>query len=296
MLRTSVAAPLARVVIMSRLVWTTEQKEILTHTPVWVLVLRSSCGKFCVQGEVSHACVVSDVVLLFSGSLIPYCSTLVLYGQTYGPGSTQSYYYYSCQATTAPPVIAFQTTSDERDETTSSATASTTSTTATTTASSSSISVTSSSTSSTVSSLGNTSAMSSPSTTQNPTKADGASSSSIAIPSATATSQTSSNGLSQTSQIGIAVGASIGVFILLASLAFWFFRHRKAKADKKWLDQSPQNFSVYPHHMDSTKAGYPFDYRSDSQRTTFPGKSEGEVQETYELSSTGRLHELPTNH
>jgi len=121
-------------------------------------------------------------------------------------------------------------------------------------------------------------------------------SSSIAIPSATATSQTSSNGLSQTSQIGIAIGASIGVCILLASLAFWFFRHRKAKADKKWLDQSPQNFPVYPHHMDSTKAGYPFDYRSDSQRTNLPGKSEGEVQETYELSSTGRLHELPTNY
>jgi hypothetical protein len=72
-------------------------------------------------------------------------------------------------------------------------------------------------------------------------------------------------------------------------------RHRKAKTQRQWLDQPSQNFSVYPHHTDSTKAAYPFDYRSNSQRTNLSGKSESGVEETYELSSAGRLHELPAN-
>ncbi|KAG9592652.1 hypothetical protein KCU77_g6885, partial [Aureobasidium melanogenum] len=116
-------------------------------------------------------------------------------------------------------------------------------------------------------------------------------SSTIVDPSATSTNHSSPNSLSQTSQIGIAIGVSIGVCVLLASIAFLFFRHRKAKADRRWLEQPSQTFPTYLHHMDGTKA-QPFDYRSDSFRTKLSGKSAGEGEAAYELSSTGRTHEL----
>ncbi|KAH0334348.1 hypothetical protein KCU81_g9504, partial [Aureobasidium melanogenum] len=242
------------------------------------------------------------------GSYLPYCSTLLLYGTTYAPGSTQSFYYYSCQIRSGPAVTAFQTTFDERDKnaapattTTSASSSSSSATTTTTEASSTSTSTTSSSSSSSESSV-QTSPTSSLQSTQTSsgalpsTKANIISSSpndassTIAAPSTTSTNHASPNGISQTSQIGIAVGVSIGACILLASIAFLFFRHRKAKADKRWLDQPSQTFPAYLHHMDGSKAAHPFDYRSDSFRTNLSGKSASEG--AYELSSTGRTHEL----
>jgi hypothetical protein len=182
---------------------------------------------------------VSDVVMLFSPSMFPYCSTLILYGTTYGSGYTQSYSYYGCLAESAPPVLAFQTTFDTKDETTNS-----TSTSSTTSSSPSSVA-----------------------------------SSTSATPSATSISRTSSSG---TSQIGIAVGISIGVCVILACIAFSFYHRHKAKANKRWLEQSPQTFPLYSSYMDGTKAADPFD----------PGNSGNEAQATYELSSTGQTHEL----
>lgn len=226
---------------------------------------------------------------------MPYCSTLVLYGTSYAPGSTQSFYYYSCQAQSAPAVIAFQTTFD------STTTASTS--TVTTQASSTSTSTTSSSASSSVSSVQTPSTSSLQSTQVSSaalpsTKAEivssspNSASSTTAVPATTSASHAPSNGLSQTSQIGIAVGVSIGVCILLATIAFWFFRYRKARADKRWLDQPSQTFPAYLHHMDGTKAIHPFDYRSNSFCTNLSDKSASEGDAPYELSSTGRTHEL----
>lgn len=232
---------------------------------------------------------------------MPYCSTLLLYGTSYAPGSTQSFYYYSCRAQSAPAVIAFQTTFDSTT-TSSAATATTTQT------SSASTSTTSSSASSSVSSVQTPSTNSLQSTQVSSvalpsTKAEiissspNIASSTIAAPSTTSASHATSNGLSQTSQIGIAVGVSIGVCILLAAVAFWFFRSRKAKADNRWLNQPSQTFPTYLHHLDGNKAVQPFDYRSNSFRTNLSGKSAREGDAPYELSSTVKTHELPAgNH
>ncbi|KAH0341649.1 hypothetical protein KCU83_g9593, partial [Aureobasidium melanogenum] len=265
----------------------------------------STCLDYRAQGNFNTGAGVAIAGANFlCGSILPYCSTLLLYGTTYAPGSTQSFYYYSCQIRSVPAVTAFQTTFDERDETAASTTTSSAAPTTTTTteASSTSTSTTSSSASSSGSSVQTSSTGSLQSTqassgTLPSTKANmissspSGASSTIVDPSATSTNHSSPNSLSQTSQIGIAIGVSIGVCVLLASIAFLFFRHRKAKADRRWLEQPSQTFPTYLHHMDGTKA-QPFDYRSDSFRTNLSGKSAGEGEAAYELSSTGRTHEL----
>lgn len=228
---------------------------------------------------------------------MPYCSTLVLYGTSYAPGSTQSFYYYSCQAQNAPAVVAFQTTFDST--TSSSATVTTTqaiSTSTSTTSSTPSSSVSRAQTLST-SSLQSTQVSSAalPSTkAEIISSSPNSASSTIAASATTSASHAPSSGLSQTSQIGIAVGVSIGVCMLLASIAFWFFHHRKTKADRRWLDQPSKPFPTYLHHMDGTQVVHPFDYRSNSFRTILSGKSTGEGDALYELPSTGRTHELST--
>ncbi|THX27236.1 hypothetical protein D6D10_09513 [Aureobasidium pullulans] len=182
---------------------------------------------------------------MYCGSAFPYCSTGLLYGTTYAPGSSYSFYSYGCLTKKLADVVAFQTTLDERAEaTTSTSASSAASLTSVAEAASTSNTTSASSNSASASSSGSSETLQTPLAGLSTSSQAGAivsssPSTSSAIPSPSSTP--SSTTLSQTSQIGIAVGASIGFSFLLAILAFLFWRHRKAKANKKWLDQSPRS-------------------------------------------------------
>ncbi|THX20333.1 hypothetical protein D6D12_10418 [Aureobasidium pullulans] len=225
---------------------------------------------------------------MYCGSAFPYCSTVLLYGTTHAPGSSYSFYSYGCLTKKLSDVVAFQTTLDERAEATTSTSAS---------SAASLISVAeAASTSSTTSASSNSASASSPNssgTLQTPLAGSSTSSQAGAIasssPSTSATitspsSTPSSTTLSQTSQIGIAVGASIGTSFLLAILAFLFWRHRKAKANKKWLDQSPRS-ADQPYA--ENKSLHPFDHEFSSLRSDFSGFMGSEREVAFELASTG---------
>ncbi|THY43931.1 hypothetical protein D6C97_09093 [Aureobasidium pullulans] len=177
---------------------------------------------------------------MYCGSAFPYCSTVLLYGTTYAPGSSYSFYSYGCLTKKLSDVVAFQTTLDEQAE-------ATTSTSASSAASLTSVAEAASTSSTTSASSNSASASSSSSSETLQTPLAGSSTSSQAGAMASSSPSTSSaipspsSSLSQTFQIGIAVGASIGTSFLLAILAFLFWRHRKVKANKTWLDQSPRS-------------------------------------------------------
>ncbi|TIA51642.1 hypothetical protein D6C77_08789 [Aureobasidium pullulans] len=225
---------------------------------------------------------------MYCGSAFPYCSTVLLYGTTYAPGSSYSFYSYGCLTKKLSDVVAFQTTLDERAE-------ATTSTSASSAASLTSVAE-AASTSNTTSASSNSASTSSPNssgTLQTPLAGSSTSSQAGAIasssPSTSATipspsSTPSSTTLSQTSQIGIAVGASIGFSFLLAILAFLFWRNRKAKANKKWLDHSPR--SVDQPYAEN-KSLHPFDHEFSSLRSDFSGFMGSEREVAFELASTG---------
>ncbi|THV82254.1 hypothetical protein D6D27_08424 [Aureobasidium pullulans] len=223
------------------------------------------------------------------GSAFPYCSTVLLYGTTYAPGSSYSFYSYGCLTKKLADVVAFQTTLDERAEaTTSTSASSAASLTSVAEAASTSNTVSALSNSASASSSGSSETLQTPYAGSSTSSQAGAIASSSPSTSATITSPSStpsSTTLSQTSQIGIAVGASIGFSFLLAILAFLFWRNRKAKANKKWLDQSPRS-ADQPHA--ENKSLHPFDHRFSSLRSASSGVSEA----PFELASTGKRHEL----
>ncbi|KAI5194054.1 hypothetical protein E4T39_08811 [Aureobasidium subglaciale] len=227
------------------------------------------------------------------GPAAPYCSTLLLYGTTYAPGSTYSFYFYNCQAKSVPMVIAYQTTLDERGAA-SSPVSSVLSTTATTEAAASSSSDTSTQSGTPSSSASHSATTQTGAPVPIDTTPNGLDTISTTSASGTPTtsSEASSGNLSQTSQIGIAVGVSIGVGVVLASLAFWFLRYRKAKNAQQCTHQRSQLQPSYVNHTVASKSLYPFDNRFSSFRTHSSGKSEVEGQALYELGATGRRHEL----
>ncbi|THZ95027.1 hypothetical protein D6C83_09180, partial [Aureobasidium pullulans] len=174
------------------------------------------------------------------------------------------------------------------------------SSTPTTTPSSSSTTSTSTSSSITTKSSQTTSSnlpvLSKVNTEASPTSVGTISSPAASIDPALPSSTMSPTGLSQTSQIGIAVGVSIGVGLLLAALGFAFWRHRKAKHNKRWHDQPSQSFPGQYYETGGNKSLHPFDHRFSSLRSTSSvGKSEVLREAPYELSSTGRRHELAAN-
>ncbi|THX06198.1 hypothetical protein D6D13_06667 [Aureobasidium pullulans] len=272
----------------------------------------STCLDYKAMGNSNRGAgvLISDQQFL-CGSEVPYCSTVLLYGTTYAPSSSYSFYSYGCLATSNAVVVAFQTTLDGRAATTTSSStsasaAATTSSVAeasytpTTTPSSSSTTSTSTSSSITTKSSQTTSSnlpvLSKVNTEASPTSVGTISSPAASIDPALPSSTMSPTGLSQTSQIGIAVGVSIGVGLLLAALGFAFWRHRKAKHDKRWHDQPSQSFPGQYYETGGNKSLHPFDHRFSSLRSTSSvGKSEILREAPYELSSTGRRHELAAN-
>jgi hypothetical protein len=211
---------------------------------------------------------------IHSGSKVPYCETVVLYGQEYASEGTYSFLSYACRTEKGTMITAFQHTADDITQDSTTTPNSTTSTTAT----SPSIAETSSAT--------------------NPSAAASA----TAIAAAT-----TSQGLSEGAQIGIGVGVGIFAAVALVAALLWF-RHRSKTRAGFQTDTKPHLFDTDSH--DGSPTGYsahsPLDRNvslqelSDETRrcAELASNSRAELasKPRVELASSPRYYELGGDH
>ena len=141
-----------------------------------------------------------------SGSELPYCLTVLLYGQEYASGGTYSFFSYGCRTGEGTTITAYQHTTEDTTRDTL------LSTTRDSSASPSSV----------------TSATTSSHSTEKPSSVVSllAATSLAAVETAVA-----SQGLSEGAKIGIGVGIGIFAAVALVATLFWFRLRSRARAD-----------------------------------------------------------------
>lgn len=180
----------------------------------------------CVSLILANATWVLTSCLADSGSDVPFCSTLVLYGQEYTTSGTYSFLSYGCQSGSGTKVTAFQTTRSS--------------------------SPTTSRTTSSTSSEKSTSEQSSSQSTSTEQPYAPPATSAFANPSAAATRESiaegASGGLSQGALIGIGVGVGVAAAGALVAASFWLWRRRQQRV-------AVQASTSYAHY-DGTRSGH----------------------------------------
>jgi hypothetical protein len=159
-----------------------------------------------------------------SGSKVPYCETVVLYGQEYTSGGTYSFLSYACRSEKGTTITAFQHTTEDTTTTRDSIVSS--SSTASTTASSDLIAEINSAI--------------------NPSAAE--------LTTATPAATTPQGSLSEGAQIGIGVGVGIFAAVALVAALLWFRHRRKTRA--RFQSDAKPHLHDDIDYQDGTSEGY----------------------------------------
>jgi hypothetical protein len=209
-----------------------------------------------------------------SGSKVPYCETVVLYGQEYTSGGTYSFLSYACRSEKGTTITAFQHTTED-----------------TTTTQDSTIS-SSSTTSTTISS-------------HSIAQASSAISSSAAEPTTATPAATTSPVLSDGAQIGIGVGVGLFAAAALVAALLWFRHRSKTRAsfqsdakphlhnDIDYQDGTPAGYGAYsPEDRDASLQELSDDSRRCAELASSPRVELASKPLRVELASSPRCYEL----